>query len=332
MLDNRIDIVLPWVDGTDPEWLVQYNRYTQKSNNGDSQAIRYRDWGLLKYWFRAIEEFMPWVNKVHFITAGHVPDWLNLNHDKINWIKHSDFIPLEYLPTFSANTIELNLHRIKDLSEQFIYFNDDIYVLRPLKKTYFFKNGLPRDYAVMTAKPSDGGIIHMAINDLDVIDRNFNKRKQILSNISKWFALCYGKGLINNLLLLPWRDFSGFIDPHMPNSFLKSIIEEVWQKEYEVLDRTCRQKFRTSDDVNQWLFRYWQLAKCQFYPINKKEDVICLDILPNTIDGLRFLLEDSKLKMLCLNDSDAIIDYGYMQSEIKRIFESRFLKKSCFEL
>uniref|UniRef100_A0A7S3VHJ2 Stealth protein CR2 conserved region 2 domain-containing protein n=1 Tax=Dunaliella tertiolecta TaxID=3047 RepID=A0A7S3VHJ2_DUNTE len=46
---------------------------------------------------------------------------------KISFVDHTDFIPAEYLPTFSAPAIEANLHRIPGLSENFIYQNDDFF-------------------------------------------------------------------------------------------------------------------------------------------------------------------------------------------------------------
>ena len=116
----------------------------------DTRNVRYRDWDTLKYWFRGVEKYAPWVNKIHFVTYGHLPKFLNTNNPKLNIVNHKDFIPKEYLPTFSANPIELNLHRIKDLSEQFVFFNDDMFVINKVKSTDFFKNGKPRDMASLT--------------------------------------------------------------------------------------------------------------------------------------------------------------------------------------
>lgn len=69
--------------------------------------------GYLKYWFRGVEKYAPWVHKIYFVTCGQKPDWLNENHDKLVLVNHEDYIPHEYLPTFSSHTIELNFHRIK---------------------------------------------------------------------------------------------------------------------------------------------------------------------------------------------------------------------------
>ena len=121
---SDIDFIIPWVDGSDPEWLSSYNRYAPAEKRiSHADAERYRDWGLLRYWFRGVEKFTPWVRKIHFVTCGQLPDWLNLNAPKLNYVKHEDYIPKEYLPVFSSHPIELNMHRIEGLSEKFVYFN-----------------------------------------------------------------------------------------------------------------------------------------------------------------------------------------------------------------
>ena len=61
-----IDFVVPWVDGSDPAWRTQRAKYTGLGEL-DASEVRYRDMGILRYWFRAVEAYAPWVNKVHFI-------------------------------------------------------------------------------------------------------------------------------------------------------------------------------------------------------------------------------------------------------------------------
>ena len=113
-----IDFVITWVDGNDLEWKrekVARLGHTDMdiSVNADDRKERYRDWDNLRYWFRGVEKYAPWVHKIYFVTCGQKPDWLNENHDKLVLVNHEDYIPHEYLPTFSANPIELNFHRIK---------------------------------------------------------------------------------------------------------------------------------------------------------------------------------------------------------------------------
>ena len=76
-MDNKIDFVMIWVDGNDPEWQKEKNKYDSSDEKGDNTIVRYRSWDNLQYWFRGIEKFAPWVNKVHFVTWGHLPPWLN---------------------------------------------------------------------------------------------------------------------------------------------------------------------------------------------------------------------------------------------------------------
>lgn len=106
-----------WVNEKDPEWQKEKNKYEQKElnehENVDNSKIRYRDWENLKYWFRGVEKFAPWANKIHFITCGHIPEWLNINNPKLHIVKHSEYMPARALPTFNSNAIELLIHKIQ---------------------------------------------------------------------------------------------------------------------------------------------------------------------------------------------------------------------------
>ena len=76
---EKIDFVLTWVDGGDPIWQKEKSKYSSEKDYGN-KAAHYRDFGTLKYWFRAVEKYAPWVNKIHFVTCGQKPEWLNENH------------------------------------------------------------------------------------------------------------------------------------------------------------------------------------------------------------------------------------------------------------
>ena len=76
-MECPIDFIMIWVDGNDPEWQKEKRKY-QPGDAADDREIRYRDWDNLQYWFRAVEKFAPWVNRIHFVTCGHLPKWLNL--------------------------------------------------------------------------------------------------------------------------------------------------------------------------------------------------------------------------------------------------------------
>jgi len=113
---EKIDFIVTWVDSNDPAWIESYNYF--RPNKPIVDRGRFRDWNLFKFWFRAVEKYAPWVNKVFLVTNGKFPDWINPNCKKLVLVKHSDYIPEEKLPTFNSNTIELYFNRIKGLSEQ----------------------------------------------------------------------------------------------------------------------------------------------------------------------------------------------------------------------
>ena len=118
------------MDGADPVWRKdKKNRMIEQGISAgiDDREERYRDWEILQYLFRGIEKFAPWVRTVHFVTYGHLPKWLNVQNSKLHIVNHKDFIPAQYLPTFNSHTIEWNFHRIKGISDQFIYLNDDYF-------------------------------------------------------------------------------------------------------------------------------------------------------------------------------------------------------------
>lgn len=204
----NIDFVIPWVNGNDEEWLKEKNRYTPK--NTDSRENRYRDLDNLQYWFRGVELFAPWVRKIHFITWGHLPKWLNTNHPKLNIVKHSEFIPNEFLPTFNANTIELNIHRINELSEYFVYFNDDTYIIRRMNEKDFFIDELPCDSAILDAIAPSELFSHILFNNIEIINRYYDKKNIIKNNFGKWINFKYGKEIYRTFALLPWTKFTGF--------------------------------------------------------------------------------------------------------------------------
>ena len=330
MNDNKIDFVMIWVDGNDPEWQKEKSRYSP-SKNTDSRNIRYRDWGNLKYWFRGVEKFAPWVNKIYFVTCGHLPDWLDTSNPKLVCVKHSDYMPKEYLPTFSANPIELNLHRIKGLSEQFVYFNDDTFIIDSVNPTDFFKKGLPVDVGVESAVTTkDVKMLGIYYNDLMIINSRFDK-KEVLSKKNNWFNLKYGKENVRGLLSLPWKFFIGFYNCHCAQPFLKKTYNEVWNEYGEILDKTSLNKFRGQKDVNQYLLRYWQLCNNNFCPRNVK--VTKAYTLTNDDKKMCDAIVNQKYKMICVNDSAIITDDNFEKFKLDIIesFEKILPEKSNFE-
>lgn len=330
-----IDFVVLWVDGNDPQWQAQKAKYQGKTLDDSNAAHRFRDWGLMPYWFRAVEKFCPWVRKVHFVTCGHVPQWLNLDCPKLNHVKHSDYIPAEYLPTFSANTIEMNIHRIPDLAEHFVFFNDDTFLVRPMAEDAFFREGLPCTYggevpAVFAGNP--GIWQHLMVNDLRVINNHFHKAEQAAKYRKKYIHSSYRwQDNVRTLALekLFPEAFLGFKNLHAPAAFLKSTFETLWEKEPELLHKTCASRFRSNEDVNQWLALWWQVAAGQFMPY--MVDNVVSDVTEETVENLCGLISRQLHDMVCVNDPSDRVDFEGLSAQLKAAFEAILPEKSEFE-
>lgn len=331
--DFKVDIVIPWVDGNDPAWKREKEQYAAhvEKNEGNGES-RYRDWGLMKYWFRSIEQNARWVNRIHFVTYGHLPAWLDVTNEKIHVVRHHEYIPSKYLPTFNANTIELNIHRINGLAERFIYMNDDTFIMNKVNRDFFWdRRGYPRQMMKVMCLDNynpDVDFCLINFNDMGLINRNFSVHDFPKRRL---FSRKYGlKTNIRNLVLPLSYVYPGFGQLHMPAPFLKSTFEEVWEKEQGYLDRTCLHKFRHYKDVNQWLMQYWQLVKGDFSPMNVLKYSKMYEIGTDD-EKMYYELKRNKYQMACLNDSDGNIDFEKEKRKLTELMEKLFPAKSSYE-
>lgn len=330
-----IDVVVLWVDGADPAWLEEKRKYAPPTAADSNSANRYRDWGLLPYWFRSIERFMPWVRKVHFVTWGHVPAFLNLDAPKLHVVRHEDFIPAEFLPTFSSHTIEMNIHRIPGLAEHFVYFNDDMFLLRAMEPDGFFRDGLPCTYGreePWIFQNPVGIWSHAAANDLGVINKHFPKREALRHHKEKFYSKAYRwKDNLRTFALntLFPDHFSGFRNLHAPAAYLKKTFQDVWAAEPELLHNTCRDRFRTAENVNQWVCLWWQVASGNFIPY--VIDNLVDSISEGSIDRLCSCITHQDHDYICLNDPDQPVDFNLLANQLKAAFETLLPEKSSFE-
>ncbi|MDE6864917.1 MAG: Stealth CR1 domain-containing protein, partial [Alistipes sp.] len=253
----EIDFVITWVDMNDPEWQAEFSRYSgDKGNtkNGVSEA-RFRDYGFLKYWFRGVEKFAPWVRKIHFVTSGQKPEWLDAENPKIHLVRHEDYIPKQFLPTYNSVVIERYVHQIPGLAEHFVYFNDDFYLINNIDTDRFFRNGLPCDIAVFQYNPSWSQWYRRIKNNIGIINRHFDKREVMARFHDKWFDKSYGSKALWNYLLKPYGKFITLRTPHNAQPYLKSTFEEVWAVAEKELTETSANRFRALTDYTPELFR-----------------------------------------------------------------------------
>lgn len=334
-MENKIDILITWVNGNDLEWRKQKNYYKSQLFGEEAaksdDARRFRDWDNIQYVFRGIEKFMPWVNKVHFVTCGHLPEWLNKDCPKLNIVKHSDYIPENCLPTFNSNCIELCMNRIEGLADNFIIFNDDMFVVKPTKSEEFFVNGIPCDVACINPQPIvRNEIANIELNNMKIINDYF-KIDDIKKNKSKWFNFSkYGSLVIRTILFSRYSSILGVYQPHIPIAYRKDTWTELWQKERNELERTCANKFRSCDDVNHWLFRSWQLLSGNFVP--RKRDFGILVPASDINNVKRCISPKSPYKLVCINDGRMVTDFERNRDEVNSLLESLLPEKSSFEL
>ena len=329
MQNGSIDFVLLWVDGNDPEWQKLFFKY--QAETGDKRPLRFRDMGILRYWFRGVEAYAPWVNKVYFVTCGQIPDWLNTANPKLVCVNHDQFIPEQYLPTFSSHTIELNLHRIPGLSEQFVYFNDDMFLVGETRQTQFFIRGLPCDEAIMEYHMPERYPLFMSpIANAALLNFHFQKREVLRRYFGKFFSPRYrATDLLKNIKHSTGRYIPGFRSPHLYSNFLKSTFEEVWAAEPELLDGVCRHRFRDLTDVNQWVLQDWQRCTGRFYPRRYPGTPFFIRSVEDVRDAFKFVT-DSKAKIICLND-EVLEDFEQVKTELQRAFHGLLSQKSSYE-
>lgn len=327
---DGIDFVITWVDDTDPAWLADREKYCGiPAVSGD---CRFRDWGLLQFWFRGVEKFAPWVNKVHFVTYGHLPKWLNTDHPKINIVRHTDYIPQEYLPTFNSHPIELNLHRIPDLAEQFVYFNDDMFLLNTVTPEDFFENGLPKETCGLDVPRFDSrSIAFIDSNNIALINDKFDKQQFIKQSFRKIFTPVIGRNkFIKNIFLAPFPYFTGFFNHHIAVSYLRKSFETVWKLYPEPLDATCRCRLRERTNVNQWLIKDLQFVHGWFE--NRSSSFgDRINVHKSNIKDCCCRIREQKLKMLCVNDNERVKQFEEMKKCLKAAFESILPEKSSYE-
>lgn len=336
-----IDFVITWVDEGDSAWRKEKAAYLRQEQGQEEDAFtvdareeRYRDFELLPYWFRGVEKFAPWVHKIHFVTWGHLPKWLEVNHPKIHIVRHEDYIPKEFLPTFNSHTIELNFHKIEGLSERFVYFNDDMFLIDHVNETNFFWNEKPCDllaFQPVVANPDNPVMSHLFLNNALVISKYFDKRENVKKQPGKYFKIGYPPlYFFYNLLEMVFPKYTGFYTVHGPAPFCKQTFWELWKKEEQLLQETASHRFRNKDDVSPYLFRDWQKLTGNFHAQNLLKDFAYFELSENN-HKLYQALKKQKQKVVCINDTNCPIEFNRIKKELQEAFEAILPEKSTFE-
>ncbi|MBO4443999.1 MAG: Stealth CR1 domain-containing protein [Bacteroidaceae bacterium] len=231
-----IDVVISWVDGDDPAWRERRKRYLPEgADKHDDIAgdTRYRSVGEIDYCVASIRRFAPWVRTTYIVTDRQTP---NLQFSPISSVKIVDHTILfagyeKYLPTFNSRAIETMMWRIPELSEHFIYFNDDIVLTRPVEPSEFFEDGKSVCYArwfsifaarlIHAVKPKHGG--HKPVGFKDSLVR----AASIVGEKRRFLYLS-----------------------HSPHTIRRSVLEDYYSAHPDVLERNIRYRFRDGEQFN----------------------------------------------------------------------------------
>jgi hypothetical protein len=125
--NEKINIVYTWVDGSDIKWLEKKNSYNQHEGHLEKYSTlnsRFRNSDEIIYSLRSVDQYFPEHGTIYIVTDNQKHPLID--ERMVTYIDHSEI--LEKSPTFSSKKIESNLFKIKPLSENFLYFNDDVFL------------------------------------------------------------------------------------------------------------------------------------------------------------------------------------------------------------
>ena len=221
--EDAIDAIITWVDGSDPKWQAKKDKLLGREDNSENvSATRYADNDEIYYCLASILKNAPFIRRIHIVTDNQRPDAIDrltktfgqAATDKISIVDHTEIFRgyEEYLPTFNSISIESMLHRISGLAEKYIYFNDDVLLLRPSVANDFFCNGK----AMLRGEVRTVAPIRVLRLAKSLGSTVFDAR--ILDRVSYKEVQCNAAEILGAVKKFFWHD-------HTPHPFLKSDIE-----------------------------------------------------------------------------------------------------------
>ena len=325
--DFDIDLVYLWCDGSDPTFIKRKNEALKKEGKLDIQATtagRFEQIDELKFSLRSVEKYMPWIHHIFIIIDRQLPKWLDLTNRKISIIDHSQILPQDSIPIFNSCAIETCLHKIPHLSEHFLYANDDMFVWRKVKPSFFFTN--------------TGKIIFRYQRDKLHLESLYDRKMLYTQNKMK----AYSRQLFYTQCITAERIniFCDFLPHHNIDSYLKSDClkcSNIFRAEF---DETVHHPFRKENDISRLIFSFYSLTENHLNPKDvtiKKWQKYLIRYTPFCRVDSFYQSNNGKLKrikqynpaLFCINDTE------YSSDEHRKIaFEflnNRFPSKSSFE-
>ncbi len=231
-----IDAVYTWVNAKDPQWRAMYARY-QKSSTLDGDRFQQVD--ELRYSIRSLELFAPWFRRIHIFSNCQPPSWFR-ETERIRWLFHEDVMPIEMLPTFNSHAIETYLHELPGLAEDFVYFNDDFFLARPVYPEDFFDIG---GHSIARMEPA--GLIPYFEQLTDEDSRE------------EWQCAAVNGA---RLIQAEFGVYPARLHEHAPYAFKRAVFREMIKCFPDEALRTRMARFRSKDDVSFASFLYHHFA------------------------------------------------------------------------
>lgn len=302
---DKIDLVVPYVDSSDPQWQNLFNEYNpiKEELEGVNAKNRFRGQGdFFRYWFRCVEQNLPWINKIHLIVQSdsQVPNWLDKT--KVNIVHHEDFIPKEYLPTFNSTCIEIFIPFIPNLSEKFLYANDDFYAIRNLKEEWFFENNNVKNMTIS----------HKVGDEL------------------------YSKHCLNSYCLAWGIDISKFKNgdkvpalKHCIRPYLKSVMVDGFEKHKKELLNSIS-KFREEKNINMYFYDHYIIEEKRQEPKDLSVSIVAMN--SNTSDKDKLEILNRGANLLAIQDTNTEDINIYDNYTLRLWFNKHYPIKSKYEV
>jgi hypothetical protein len=283
-----IDAVFTWVDGDDPDWLERKNVTLAEFGHQQINAVatnhsRFTSRDELKYALRSIVAYAPWIRRIFLVTDDQIPPWLDDSDPRLTVVSHRElFGGTGSLPTFNSHAIESRLHLIPGLAEHFVYFNDDMFLGRPVLPTAFFHaNGIAK-FFLSTAQLEAGPATAF---DAPVTAAGKNNRRHVQE--------LFGRGIAQKM-------------QHVPYPLQRSVLAEIEERLPQDVLQTAAHPFRHPRDLSipSSLQHYWAYLTGRAVPGMIKYTYADLAHASTPVQ-LAFLLARRHYDVFCLNDTDS---------------------------
>ena len=309
---EKIDAVITWVDGSEPNYKLKLEENLKNKKIINKQYTQANE---IDFCVASIIKFAPFVRKIFIVTDKQKPKFSGIRHmvslEKIEIIDHEEIFRdnLDCMPSFNIRSIDALLFKIKNLSDKFIYFNDDMFLIKETTKEDLFKD----NKAVLTGSWAKTYNKHL-------IKTISHKIKNLL-NIRPSFNAAQSKAA--NIVGFHNKYFKSF---HCGRPQIKSVIKDFYNKNPQRLTNQIKYKFRDGRQYMPYSLCWHLLIKENLYVESSSNKLVEINKSRNlSAKKLEKILRsiDLKAEVKFLN----IQDLYMAEPETQQVFQNWFIKK-----